>query len=280
MLPCVSMKLFAMDLDGTLLDRDDGIHPADRAAIARAREQGVVVTIATGRLTSRTHPIARELRLDAPLVCADGGVLACGATERVLSRRALALPLVDHALELLDAHALSSFVFTAEAIHSCERGRAHHAYVRGWSHAITAHEDVRSAAALRGDAEAAIMLVGIGAPAVVDRVRAELECFREQTDLISFDIAGARVLRLMAKGASKGAGLIELAARLGVALEHVAVAGDWYNDLSMFAVAGHSYAMPHAPARVKAAASCVLDDDAPRRGAIADALERWLAELG
>ena len=33
-----TMKLFAMDLDGTLLDREDGIHPRDVSAIARARD--------------------------------------------------------------------------------------------------------------------------------------------------------------------------------------------------------------------------------------------------
>ena len=83
------MKLFATDLDGTLLVPGDTIHPSDVAAIRRAREQGVMVTLATGRLTSRTHHIARALGLDAPLVCADGGVVACSVTEQVLTRRAV-----------------------------------------------------------------------------------------------------------------------------------------------------------------------------------------------
>src|SRR5690349_16230318 len=103
------MKLFAMDLDGTLLDREDGIHPRDAAAIARAREQGVIVTIATGRLTSRTHPTARSLGLTAPLVCADGAVLACGETERVLAQSPLSPALSGEALELFAVHGLSRF---------------------------------------------------------------------------------------------------------------------------------------------------------------------------
>jgi Cof subfamily protein (haloacid dehalogenase superfamily) len=274
------MKLFATDLDGTLLDRQDGIHPNDLAAIARARERGIVVTLATGRLTSRTHPIARKMRLDAPLVCADGGVVACGATERLLRRRALPFSVVESTLDLLRAAALSSFVFTHEAIHSCQRGIEHRAYVQGWSHTITAHQDIRSASAWREDADAAIMVVGIGEAAAVQRALAELERYRSQIELLSFEIAGAHVVRLMAKGATKGATLLDLARDLGIAREHIAVAGDWYNDISMFEVAGYSFVMPHAPCEVKAAASHVLDDDAPRRGAIAEALERWLAEVG
>lgn len=272
------MKLFATDLDGTLLDRQDGIHPRDLEAIARARAAGVIVTIATGRLTSRTHPIARRLQLDAPLVCADGGVLACATTEKVLARRPLPQPTVDIALDLLRDHDLSSFVFTHDAIHSCTRGKAYHAYVRGWSHTITAHEELRSAPAWRADEEAAIMVVGMGEREAVAQVEARLQPIAGELDVIAFDIADARVLRLMTRGASKGAALLELAERLGVKARDVAVAGDWYNDLSMFAVAGRSYAMPHAPSEVKAAATDVLADDAVSRGAIADALEHWLAQ--
>lgn len=271
------MKMFATDLDGTLLGPEDGIHPRDVAAIARARERGVIFTIATGRLTSRTHPIARTLGLDAPLVCADGGVLACATTERVLARRALPTATVLRTLDALRSERLSSFVFTHDHIHSCAQGRAHHAFVRGWSHTVTAHEELRDAPAWRAD-EAAIMVLGVGDPAGVERVLASLSDIRDQLELIAFDIADARVVRLMARGATKGQALLDLAAQLGVAQKDVAVAGDWYNDLSMFQVAGSAYAMPHAPAELKSLASHVLADDAPRRGAIADALEHWLAE--
>jgi Cof subfamily protein (haloacid dehalogenase superfamily) len=274
------MKLFATDLDGTLLDPQDGIHPNDLAAIARARERGVIVTLATGRLTSRTHPIASAIGLDAPLVCADGGVLACSATQRLLRRRALARPLVEVALDVFEAASLARFVFTHEAIHSCRRGEAHRAYVRGWSHAITAHADIRAVPLWREDADAAIMVAGIGDAAAVERARDALSGHHSQLELFSFAIGDVHALRLMAKGASKGAALLELARELGVAREHIAVAGDWYNDISMFEAAGHAFAMPHAPPQVKAAASHVLDEDAPRRGAIAQVLERWLAELG
>ena len=110
------MKLFATDLDGTLLGPGDHIHPNDVAAIRAARERGVVVTIATGRLTSRTHHIARALGLDAPLVCADGGIVACSTTERVLARSTVSRELSLTLLELFQRGSLASFVFTPDAI--------------------------------------------------------------------------------------------------------------------------------------------------------------------
>ncbi len=275
------MLLFATDLDGTLVDREDGIHPRDAAAIAAARKRGVVVTIATGRLTSRTHPVAKALQLDTPLVCADGGVLTCGATERILRRRFVRAEIAEQILETFRAAELASCVMTDDVIHVCRRDEAHHRYLRGWSHMITQHTDVRSAVAWSEEPEAAIMLVGIGDPASADAVVEQLAPHASAVDIVAFDtITGSRVVRVMARGASKGAALSDLAQELEIEASHVAVAGDWLNDLSMFAYAGRSFAMPHAPPEVRAAATHALEHDVTQHGAFADALEEWLREMG
>jgi Cof subfamily protein (haloacid dehalogenase superfamily) len=273
--------LFATDLDGTLVDREDGIHPRDAAAIAAARARGVIVTIATGRLTSRTHPIAKALQLDTPLVCADGGVLACSTTQRVLRRRFVPHEIAEQVLEAFRAGSLASCVMTDDVIHVCHDDDVYHRYLRGWSHSITAHADVRSAVVWRDEPEAAIMLVGIGDAATAAAVIEALAPHVPTVDVISFETAtGAHVVRVMARGASKGAALSDLANELEIEPSHVAVAGDWLNDLSMFAYAGRSFAMPHAPPEVRAAATHALEHDIARHGAFADALEQWLREMG
>ena len=271
--------LFAVDLDGTLVDRNDGVHPRDREAIARARASGVVVTIATGRLTSRTHPVARDLGLDSPLVCADGAVVACASTERLLARRAIQAAHVDGILTLLVENGLACFVFTHGAIHSCERGRQHYEYVRGWSFDITAHADVLAATAWRSDPEAAVMLVGIGADGPTRRVEAQLASIADQVETLGFSTAAGRVVRLVSRGTSKAVGLADVAGRLGLSADRVAAIGDWFNDVPMLRWAGRSFAMPHAPDGVKASATDVLPAGSTERGAIADALEAWLADL-
>lgn len=264
--------IFATDLDGTLVDRADRIHPRDREAIARARAQGVVVTIATGRLTSRTHPVARDLGLDAPLVCADGGVIACGATEQVLARRAIAVAEVERILAALVRHGASSFVFTHEAIHGCQRGRAYHPYVSGWSRDIVTYDDVLSAEVWRSGP---VMVVGIAPLDAVAELEAALGA-ADQVEVMRFAGGGAEVFRFVSRGVSKGSGLEEVARRVGVARERVCVIGDWYNDLPMFDWAARSFAMPHAPDEVKRRASDVLDHG---EGIIAAALDTWLATL-
>src|SRR4051812_46240828 len=115
-------RLLAIDIDGTLMRTDGTVDTSDRAAISRARELGIRVTLATGRLPGRTLPLARELGLDAPLICADGAItleptgqvrrlipLSVGARKRLLTlAERTGLPWLfltaDHALGLR-AHA-------------------------------------------------------------------------------------------------------------------------------------------------------------------------------
>jgi Cof subfamily protein (haloacid dehalogenase superfamily) len=265
--------IFATDLDGTLVDRADRIHPRDREVIARARAMGVVVTIATGRLTSRTHPIARDLGLDAPLVCADGGVIACGATERVLARRAIAVAEVERILGALIRHGASSFVFTHEAIHGCGRGHAYHPYVSGWSHQIATYDDVLSAEVWR---TGPVMVVGIAPREAAEELERAFGAGGDEVEVMRFAGGGAEVFRFVSRGVSKGSGLDHVSRLVGVPRERVCVIGDWYNDLPMFEWAARSFAMPHAPDDVKRRASDVL---AEGDGVIAGALEAWLADL-
>jgi hypothetical protein len=274
------VKLFAMDLDGTLVARDGSIHPRDAEAIAAARANGVVMTIATGRLTSGTRGVATELGLDAPLVCADGGVIACGATWDILERRPIATEHVASLLERFADGEIASFVFTHDEIHSCERGRAHHPYVQGWSPKITTHRDVAQAPAWRDEPDAAVMVVGIGRADRLDQALGACLEVHGEVDRMTFTFGASTVVRFVGRGASKASGLEAVARRLGVARRDVAVVGDWYNDVSMLRWAGRSFAMPHAPEDVKSEATDVVAAEHAGRGAVAAAIEAWLSSSG
>lgn len=272
------MKLFATDLDGTLMHAGDTIHQRDLTALERARDRGVLVTIATGRLTSRVHSVARSLSLDLPLICADGCVIACATTERVLQRTPIPALVALRALEVMSDAGLASFVFTVDVIHSCMRGAPYHSHMRGWAESILAHEDLRAVDALQSDPEAAVILLGIGEPTRVQAAERALAEHAPSIDINTFTTGAGEVLRIASRGTSKGAALAALAEQLGIARENVAVAGDYLNDLSMFAYAGRSFAMPHAVAEVRAAATHPLDHDIAEHGSFADALEQWLDE--
>ncbi|MBN1261298.1 MAG: HAD family phosphatase [Anaerolineae bacterium] len=67
------IALVALDLDGTVMDAHQYISPRVRRAIARSRQAGVQVTLATGRMFESAQPFAQQLGIDVPLVTGQGG---------------------------------------------------------------------------------------------------------------------------------------------------------------------------------------------------------------
>lgn len=79
----MSVRLLAVDIDGTLAHQGDEILPATREALARAHREGVEVVIATGRRYRTTRRVIDNLELEVAAVILDGAVVkdADGATR-------------------------------------------------------------------------------------------------------------------------------------------------------------------------------------------------------
>ena len=89
---------------------------------------------------------------------------------------------------------------------------------------------------------------------------------------VSFPVSflpGNHAMLVRMRGPSKGTALGELCAHYGVSLDEAVVAGDWWNDVPMFEVAGRSFAMPGAPQEVKALAT----DRLPSGATVADLID-------
>ena len=69
------IKLLALDLDGTLLNSRGEISNKNLEAIEQAEASGVLVTIATGRRFRDALPVARQINLNAPLICHNGALI-------------------------------------------------------------------------------------------------------------------------------------------------------------------------------------------------------------
>ncbi|WP_265716066.1 HAD-IIB family hydrolase, partial [Providencia rustigianii] len=60
----MSIKLVAIDLDGTLLNSQHQISPNVKNAIAHAQQKGIRIVLASGRPYSGIQPYLQELGLD------------------------------------------------------------------------------------------------------------------------------------------------------------------------------------------------------------------------
>lgn len=83
----MAIKLVAVDMDDTLLDGSLQVSPRTCEAIRRAQEQGVVVTIATGRMFTSALPFAMKLNIQAPIITYNGGMVRYpGSKEMVFQQ--------------------------------------------------------------------------------------------------------------------------------------------------------------------------------------------------
>jgi hydroxymethylpyrimidine pyrophosphatase-like HAD family hydrolase len=145
-------------------------------------------------------------------------------------------------------------------------------YVRAWSPEIAelAALSTRSGAWAPETALAQLVIGPASAiAAAVAAVADQLDALHAVHFPLSFS-PGNEAMLVRVRGPSKGTALAELCAHHGVGLDEAVVAGDWWNDVPMFEVAGRSFAMPQAPEGVKAKASDVLEEAAT----IADVIAR------
>ena len=80
--------VLALDYDGTIAERDR-IGDEVRAALAEARERGIAVVLATGRILEDFRSAAGDLAFADAVVAENGAVLAFpGGATRLLCREA------------------------------------------------------------------------------------------------------------------------------------------------------------------------------------------------
>lgn len=78
-----------LDLDGTLLDESDSIHPRTLRALREAAAQGVRVMVATGRSDLATIPVLEQLGIEHPAVVFNGAGIWCPSAARLVEERVL-----------------------------------------------------------------------------------------------------------------------------------------------------------------------------------------------
>lgn len=73
------IKLVVTDVDGTIVAKDEILHPEVPALAKQLRRQGIIYTIATGRVESQVEEYVKQLELDdTPYIACNGGVIVRG----------------------------------------------------------------------------------------------------------------------------------------------------------------------------------------------------------
>ena len=241
----MAVKLFVSDLDGTMLPDGNVVSAENIAAVRRATEAGVVVTIATGRMFEAALPVAQALGVDVPIISYNGGLIK-SPSGRVYE---------EHTIDAALAHDIIAFCQ--------ERDWYIQTYSGGVLRYVEACDESRfyeNSQKLTGEAvgwdgmfahtagNCKLLLVTEGRDVTLVRSEAVLAAFGDRVDVTR---SADCLIEIVPKGISKASALRSLANKLGAAIEETMAIGDAYNDLPMLKAAGKSVAMGNAFPEVK-----------------------------
>ncbi|HZN57363.1 MAG TPA: HAD-IIB family hydrolase, partial [Planctomycetota bacterium] len=100
------VRLIALDVDGTLLDDQKRLPASNREALNEAVRRGILVAIASGRMTPTIEPIQDLLGIDCLVIAYNGGkVVSHRAKERcVISHTPVPALISDHFIDYSKAN--------------------------------------------------------------------------------------------------------------------------------------------------------------------------------
>jgi 5-amino-6-(5-phospho-D-ribitylamino)uracil phosphatase len=257
-------KLFAFDLDGTVLSATQEIHPRTLAAIEALRAAGHLVTVLTGRTEQTSRRFVAQLQVTLPYGTAQGARVAYPDGRLIFeaklpSQRVLAL------IERCDALVREFFIATGGPFYVRNPKHSEWSWAYAAGHPVTDYRHYAAEAAEK-------VVFHLDTAVALDQLLQELQ--HEQPDLQYYPW-GEGHLEITHGAAHKGAALAMLAELLGVAQADTIVFGDGLNDLSMFEWAGHAVAVGVAEPALRLVAKEWVPG--PELAGVGQWLERWLA---
>ena len=262
----VQRRMVALDLDGTLLNRDHTISDVNREAIRSIAERGVTVALCSGRSTvaMQAHAVHLDLGFNLPVVSFNGaaGMLARSPGWATSAEELFTTPVTREAVEallevcasrgLLVQYYVGNDIYvvckTPEHFDLCARyaeltGVAAHKYVDSYEEGLARSLPYKMLV-MTDDVDGTLDTLRASLPAgIASLVRGTPPFFVE----------------VLHPSVSKGDGLQRLCAALDVPTEVVVAFGDGDNDIEFLQTAGLGVAMANARPTLKAVADRVTD---------------------
>lgn len=268
----MTIKLLALDLDGTLFGDDLLVSPRTRKALADAQGRGVIVAIATGRMFKAARVIARDLGIDGPIICYQGALIQDVATEEIMLHKTVPSDLAGEVIQSTSEAGLHLNVYVNDHLY-VEKITPHAEFYAqiNMGLELCVVGDLRDWLNKQGNSGATKLVI------VTDIERTDnllVSYTRLFGDRLQVTKSHPRFIEFTNIECSKGRALAHLAAHHGIDQAEVMAIGDGHNDRDMIEWAGWGVAMQSAPQAVRDVARIVtpaLDED----GA-AVAIERYV----
>ena len=273
------IKLFALDMDGTLLGSDNSISDSSKEALIKLNEAGVKTVLCSGRIATSLEYYNKTMGLENPVVANNGAVIKL-SPDKILNSYPLddedLKAMVDFASEhmcVFQFYDEDTFYSTRINPIAMRNFKIDNTYGMGFQCNLNISADPYQKLKDNNKRAYKILVGSLGDhPYGEDKV---IEMFSEKfaKDLY-MTTSGRGSFEIMKKGVSKWNALAELADFLGIRKEEIAAIGDSYNDLPMLEKAEISFAMGNADDFIKSKVTMAVADN--NSTGIAEAAEEIL----
>jgi Cof subfamily protein (haloacid dehalogenase superfamily) len=263
----MAIKLVAVDMDDTLLDGTLQVSPRTCEAIAKAHEQGVFVTICTGRMFRSALPFAQKLKMNTPIITYNGGMIRSAFTKEMLFHKTIAPDIAGKIVALFREKGWYLQSYLNDELYVVERCEKAKLYEKmAGVQAISVGEKFYSMG------HEPTKMLALAQPQEILEIQKIIN--KEFAGEIFAATSKATYLELTHPSVNKGHALGLLAESLHICPEEVMAIGDSNNDVPMLEYAGLGVAMGNATDKVKAVAQVVTGHN--NAHGVAEALEKYV----
>lgn len=247
--------LVASDVDYTLLMTGKPVSKANKEAIDAIRDMGGAFTLATGRTSYLTGAYILDLGLDVPLITSNGAAVYDPISRKDLYSSLIPDRIVKEFIKVFYKNNTNSTCYSPEAIYFAP-GCSRREFIANYNSNLPLEYKAPTK-------ELTLDMATNNTPAFnkflfisPDRDSLNFAYSFDELEIVS---SAPTFYDIMAKGATKGDGLLRVADILNIPHNLTFALGDSDNDLSMVELASHGIAMGNANDNVKSAAKYVTD---------------------
>ncbi len=245
-------KLFALDVDGTLLERDGTLSSSTRQFLVRLSKQSRV-TLATGRSVSAASPWIDVIGITTPVILYHGAVVYDPVEKQALHEEHVPGELARRVFA-----AARGFPVHPQIYRSLDDPLVYVSKMTAQIEAFFAREGL-SGKVIENEAEVLavepIKMLFIGDPTELPPFEDELRSVAPELTIMRSE---KKYVEVLPPGASKGNALAWLCEYLDIPLADTVAVGDQMIDLSMIERAGLGVAMAYSGPELQVRADAVI----------------------
>lgn len=266
------IRLIAVDMDGTLLNHEGKLTERTIKAAKAAMEKGARFVLSSGRMPGALKAFARELQVNAPCVCFNGGAAVDVFTDQVYYQTPVPLELAKDIAETAESMNLYIHAFVGGGYIAPEYNDKTANYEKLTTVKATVVNDKVS----KHLTEPPMKILILDTPEGVEKVLAPLqEKFAGRASIMR---SQKHLIECVDKNTSKAGALEHLIHALGIEKDETLAFGDGQNDLEMLKWANESYVMENASDLVKNASDRFKRAPSNKEDGVAQVIEQMIKE--